>query len=191
MPVIAAILMLGTSKARANGLAFLAGSLGWPGYRNTASDGHERTAPAGSYPPNGFGLADMTGNVWEWTADWYSEHHPDPAPSACCVPGNPRGGSLEGSVDAHQPQFPIPRKVIKGGSFLCADSYCQRYRPAARRPFKFGDDTPVELAPREADHQKLDRSDRHGFLLRDGTMPPLPPPRGGGFGRFAVLTPRR
>ena len=109
----------------------------WTGdfpYRNTASDGYQRTAPVGSYPTNEFGLADMTGNVWEWTADWYSEHHPDPAPSACCVPGNPRGGSLEGSVDAHQPQFPIPRKVIKGGSFLCADSYCQRYRPAARRP---------------------------------------------------------
>lgn len=51
-----------------------------------------------------------------------------------CVPHNPRGGTLETSIDPAQPHFRIPRKVIKGGSFLCADSYCQRYRPAARRP---------------------------------------------------------
>jgi sulfatase modifying factor 1 len=52
----------------------------------------------------------------------------------CCVPRNPRGGSASDSLDREQPQFSIPRKVIKGGSFLCADSYCLRYRPAARRP---------------------------------------------------------
>lgn len=103
-------------------------------YRNAPRDGHERTAPVGSYPANGFGLHDMTGNVWEWTDDWYAEQHPAPADRPCCIPANPRGGDLEGSLDPRQPQFAIPRKVIKGGSHLCADSYCRRYRPAARRP---------------------------------------------------------
>ncbi len=87
--------------------------------------GYGATAPVGSYPPNGFGLFDMAGNVWEWTTDWYRDRH---------VPGDPRGGTIEESYDPAQPQFRVPRKVIKGGSFLCADSYCLRYRPAARRP---------------------------------------------------------
>jgi formylglycine-generating enzyme required for sulfatase activity len=103
-------------------------------YRNTPRDGHERTAPVGSFPPNGFGLHDMTGNVWEWTCDWYTDHHPEPADKPCCIPSNPLGGDRPGSLDPRQPQFAIPRKVIKGGSHLCADSYCRRYRPAARRP---------------------------------------------------------
>jgi formylglycine-generating enzyme required for sulfatase activity len=70
--------------------------------------------------------------VWEWTADWYAARHA--AEAGCCVAHGPRGGSAEGSLDPAQPQFPVPRKVVKGGSFLCADSYCLRYRPAARRP---------------------------------------------------------
>jgi sulfatase modifying factor 1 len=89
--------------------------------------GYGATAPVGAYPPNGFGLFDMAGNVWEWTADWYAPRHRDSAPSACCAP-------RDESLDERQAQFPIPRKVVKGGSFLCADSYCRRYRPAARRP---------------------------------------------------------
>jgi formylglycine-generating enzyme required for sulfatase activity len=103
-------------------------------WRSTGESGFERTAPVGSFPPNGFGLFDMAGNVWEWTDDWWTSHHPADADKPCCVPANPRGGDLEGSLDPAQPQFRVPRKVIKGGSHLCADSYCLRYRPAARRP---------------------------------------------------------
>ena len=80
-----------------------------------AEPGYGTTTPVGSFPPNGHGLFDMAGNVWEWTADWY-------------------GGSEQASLDPGQPQFAVPRRVVKGGSFLCADSYCLRYRPAARRP---------------------------------------------------------
>ena len=103
-------------------------------WRSTGESGWLRTAPVGSFPANGYGLYDMAGNVWEWTSDWWTEQHPAPAEHACCVPQNPRGGDPKGSLDQHQPQFPIPRKVIKGGSHLCAGSYCLRYRPAARRP---------------------------------------------------------
>jgi formylglycine-generating enzyme required for sulfatase activity len=95
--------------------------------------GYGATTPVGSFPPNRYGLHDMAGNVWEWTQDWYREVHAT-GERPCCVPRNPRGPGVEESFDPRPPQFRVPRKVIKGGSFLCADSYCRRYRPAARRP---------------------------------------------------------
>jgi formylglycine-generating enzyme required for sulfatase activity len=76
----------------------------------------------------------MTGNVWEWTSDWYVPRHPDEVASPCCVPSNPRVTSAEKSFDPGQPGEHIPRRVIKGGSHLCAPNYCLRYRPAARQP---------------------------------------------------------
>ena len=107
----------------------------WHGdFPSRAEPGYGSTTPVGSFPPNGYGLHDMAGNAWDWTVDWYTDVHPEDADKPCCVPDNPRGGTLDGSYDRAQPQFRIPRKVIKGGSFGCADSYCLRYRPAARRP---------------------------------------------------------
>jgi formylglycine-generating enzyme len=107
----------------------------WQGefpWQNLAADGFEKTSPVGSFPPNGYGLYDMAGNVWEWTTDWFGARHVADAGSPCCVPSNPRGGPIDASYDASQPRFRVPRKVVKGGSFLCAPNYCRRYRPAAR-----------------------------------------------------------
>ncbi|MCP3711149.1 formylglycine-generating enzyme family protein [Paraburkholderia sp. CNPSo 3274] len=105
----------------------------WQGefpWQNLVEDGYEWTAPVGSYPPNGYGLYDMAGNVWEWTSDWYQDH--GKIVKACCTLDNPRGGTVESSVDPRTPQLTIPRKVMKGGSYLCAPNYCRRYRAAAR-----------------------------------------------------------
>jgi formylglycine-generating enzyme required for sulfatase activity len=101
--------------------------------QNLLEDGYARTSPVGVFPANAYGLYDMIGNVWEWTSDWFADRHPADAAKACCIPSNPRGGTLEKSVDARDP-IHIPRKVLKGGSHLCAPNYCQRYRPAARYP---------------------------------------------------------
>jgi sulfatase modifying factor 1 len=84
------------------------GEFPWQGYRGTS--------PVGAYPPNGYGLHDMTGNVWEWTCDPATDGQESPSP--CCGP---------------EAEEAIPRRVIKGGSHLCAPNYCLRYRPAARQ----------------------------------------------------------
>jgi formylglycine-generating enzyme required for sulfatase activity len=105
----------------------------WQGafpHQNTREDGWARTSPVGAYPPNGYGLNDMIGNTWEWTSDWWSTSDPHSTAPRCCTAKNPRGGREEDSCEAGG--LRIPRKVLKGGSHLCAPSYCMRYRPAAR-----------------------------------------------------------
>ena len=101
-------------------------------WRRLPAHRHERTSPVASFPPNGYGLFDMTGNVWEWTADFFLPGHEGAAEHPCCAPRNPRVTSPEtdgsGGVGAQ-----IPRRVTKGGSHLCAPNYCLRYRPAARQ----------------------------------------------------------
>ncbi len=94
---------------------------------NTKKDGFEGRAPVMSYPKNGFGLYDMAGNVWEWTSDWYNIDYY----GTCQKKGlviNPQGASKP-----YNPSLPLAEeKVIKGGSFLCSDSYCASYRISAR-----------------------------------------------------------
>ena len=75
----------------------------------------------------------MAGNVWEWTCDYFTPQHPGEVESPCCTPHNPRVASPDPSFAAGQPGERIPRRVIKGGSHLCAPNYCLRYRPAARQ----------------------------------------------------------
>jgi len=112
----------------------------WQGrfpYENLLIDKYEGTSPVGSFEPNGYGLYDMAGNTWEWTSDWYVRNVDETASNvkSCCTTNvNPRVVSPEKSYDECQPEIKIPRKVIKGGSHLCAPNYCLRYRPAARQP---------------------------------------------------------
>jgi formylglycine-generating enzyme len=107
----------------------------WQGdfpWRKLTTQRFQRTSPVDAFPTNGYGVYDMIGNVWEWTSDWYSPRHEADVPKACCIPENPRGRREDESYDACQPNIRIPRKVLKGGSHLCAPNYCRRYRPAAR-----------------------------------------------------------
>ncbi len=134
-------------------------------WRDAKPPGRRGTSAVGSYPPNGFGLYDLAGNVWEWTGDYFAAWTALPPersgrsgqgrsgqgrsgqgrsgqgrsgqgrsePHACCVPRNPRVTSAERSLVTGEPGERIPRRVIKGGSHLCAPEYCFRYRPAARQ----------------------------------------------------------
>jgi formylglycine-generating enzyme len=109
----------------------------WQGefpWQNLGLDGFEGTSPIGAFPANGYGLHDMTGNMWEWTSDFYTAQHPEEPGKPCCMPSNPRVTSVGQSFEPGGPGAQIPRKVLKGGSHLCAPNYCLRYRPAARQP---------------------------------------------------------
>jgi formylglycine-generating enzyme required for sulfatase activity len=108
----------------------------WQGefpWQNLQLDGYERTSPVKRFPANGYGLYDVAGNVWEWTADYFTARHPGDAVKPCCVPRNPRVQAPDPDDAPERPSPQIPRRVIKGGSHLCAPNYCLRYRPAARQ----------------------------------------------------------
>ena len=105
----------------------------WQGefpWQNLERDGYEGTSPIKTFPPNGYGLYDMAGNVWEWTSDYFTSVV---AQHGCCVPLNPRVDTVASGFAQERPGERFPRKVMKGGSHLCAPNYCIRYRPAARQ----------------------------------------------------------
>jgi formylglycine-generating enzyme required for sulfatase activity len=108
----------------------------WQGefpWQNLLLDKYAGTSPVKTFPANGYGLFDMAGNVWEWTSDYYTPVHDAPQ-HACCGPAdNPRITSPSKSYDTGNVGENIPRRVVKGGSHLCAPNYCLRYRPAARQ----------------------------------------------------------
>ena len=108
----------------------------WQGefpWQNLLLDGYERTSPVKAFPPNGYGLHDMAGNVWEWTCDYFTPGQSAASDPACCGVRNPRVTSPDQSYDTTIAGGSLPRLVIKGGSHLCAPNYCLRYRPAARQ----------------------------------------------------------
>ena len=108
----------------------------WQGefpWQNLLLDGFAGTSPAKQFPPNGYGLYDVVGNVWEWTDDFFTPLHTADVSKPCCVPNNPRVESPDASYGHGQVGAQFARRVIKGGSHLCAPNYCLRYRPAARQ----------------------------------------------------------
>lgn len=112
----------------------------WQGqfpYRNEMNDGFYKSAPVKSFPPNGYGLYDIAGNVWEWCADWYHHEYYQKINSSNGIL-NPKGP--EKSFDPEEPY--VPKRVTRGGSFLCNESYCSGYRCARR--MKSSPDTGLE-----------------------------------------------
>jgi formylglycine-generating enzyme required for sulfatase activity len=108
----------------------------WQGefpWQNLRLDGYEGTSPVGSFEANGYGLYDVCGNVWEWTCDWFTSGDPDSSLAPCCAPRSPRPSVSAEGCSIRQERDAFPRKVVKGGSHLCAPNYCLRYRPAARQ----------------------------------------------------------
>jgi len=104
----------------------------WQGefpWQNLMTDGFEGTSPVRAFPPNGYGLYDMAGNVWEWTVDRFAPNHARGSQHDCCAP---QGALLRSPIPMLSGTV-IPRRVIKGGSHLCAPNYCVRFRPAARQ----------------------------------------------------------
>ncbi len=102
----------------------------WQGtfpFHNENSDGYANTAPVGSFPPNDFGLYDITGNVWEWVSDWYHPNYYANSPLR-----NPKGVPQSESLDPNEPN--LPKRSIRGGSFLCSENYCSGFRVSARMP---------------------------------------------------------
>lgn len=92
-------------------------------------DGYHGTAPVGCFEPNGYGLYDMAGNVWEYTTDRYLPHH------TVSEQANPTGPNI---FLAASDRSPLPRHVVKGGSWLCAPNFCMRFRPSGRQPQEIG-----------------------------------------------------
>jgi hypothetical protein len=109
----------------------------WQGrfpWENLQLDGFDGTSPVDAFPPNGYGVYDMAGNVWEWTCDIFSPGHSPARGKPCCSPGKPHVAvSRQPSDSSNHTQAAEARHVIKGGSHLCAPNYCLRYRPAARQ----------------------------------------------------------
>jgi sulfatase modifying factor 1 len=108
----------------------------WQGqfpWQRDATGKWDRTTPVRRFPANGYRLYDMAGNVWEWTSDYFVSRPAAQVQPACCAPRNPRVTSAQASLVPGEPGAHIPRRVIKGGSHLCAPNYCLRYRPAARQ----------------------------------------------------------
>jgi formylglycine-generating enzyme required for sulfatase activity len=105
----------------------------WQGnfpFVHDVKDGFEGTAPVGSFPANGYGLLDMSGNVWEWTSDWY---RPDTYQAIRDSPARVARLNPHGPDDSYDPDEPgVWKKVTRGGSFMCSDNYCRGYRPSAR-----------------------------------------------------------
>ncbi len=128
---------------------------------NLLADRFARTSPVKAFPPNGYGVLDMIGNVWEWTTDWYAPGHSGAewareTASPCCASPPRRGAAEADSYDPCQPEIRIPRKVLKGGSHLCAPNYCRRYRPAARHP------QPVDTSTSHVGFRCIVREGAHG-----------------------------